>query len=83
MQDGMEMDHEALRREASRAVSESDYNQTKLSNELGVSTGAISRALSESGPKFSRLQREVLEKLTPFRIEKRVLFKAEITKSDK
>jgi predicted transcriptional regulator len=76
MQDGKEMDYDALCEEAARAVSKSSYNQTQLANELGVSTGAMSRALSESGPKFSRLQRRVLERLTPYQIEKHVVFRA-------
>lgn len=76
MHDGMEMDYEALCKEASRAVTESDYSQTQLADELEVSTGAMSRALSESGPKFSRLQRKILERLTSFRIEEQVVFRA-------
>lgn len=75
MQDGMEMDYEALCEEAARLVSESGYSQKQLANELEVSTGAISRSLSESGPKFSRLQRRILERLTPYRIDEYVVFK--------
>lgn len=75
MQNGMEMDYEALCEEAARLVSESRYSQTQLADELGVSTGAMSRALSESGPKFSRLQRRILERLTPYQIEEHVVFR--------
>jgi len=77
MREGMEMDYEALCDEASRIVAESNYSQTKLADELGVSTGAMSRALSESGPKFSRLQRRILERLTPYQVEEHVVFRVE------
>lgn len=77
MHNGLEMDYEALCEEAARVVAESNYSQTKLADELEVSTGAMSRALSESGPKFSRLQRRILERLTPYRIKEHVVFRAE------
>lgn len=73
----MEMDYEALCEEAARVVAESGYSQTQLADELEVSTGAMSRALSESGPKFSRLQRRILERLTPYRIKEHVVFRVE------
>jgi len=77
MRDGMEMDYEILCNEAARIFAESNYSQTQLADELEVSTGAMSRALSESGPKFSRLQRRILERLTPYRIEEYVVFRVE------
>lgn len=79
MHNGMEMDPEALCEEAARVVSESSYSQTQLADELEVSTGAMSRALSESGPKFSRLQRRILERLTPYQIEEHVVFRVKST----
>lgn len=71
------MDYEALRREATQTVEQSGSTQTEIANELEVTAGALSRALSESGPKFSRLQRRILQHLTPYRIERHVVFTAE------
>lgn len=76
MNDGRTMDYEALRQEAHRVVVQSGSTQTEIADELDVSAGALSRALSESGPKFSRLQCRILQHLTPYRIERQVVFTA-------
>jgi len=73
----MRMNYDELRERAARAVSESGRTQVRLADELDVSPGAMSRALSESGPKFSNLQRRIIEHLTPYRIEQRVVFEAQ------
>lgn len=73
----MKMDHDELRRQAARAAEDADLTQTQLARALGVSPGAVSRALSESGPKFARLQRRILEHLTPYHIRERVVFEVQ------
>jgi DNA transposition AAA+ family ATPase len=77
MQDKMKMNHDELCREAARAVDEASVTQTQLARDLDVSPGAVSRALSESGPKFASLQRRILEHLTPYRIRERVVFEVQ------
>jgi len=76
MEEGMELDYEELCRQAALIVEESKYTQLEIGKELGVSSGAMSRALSETGPKFSSLQRRIIERLTSYRIEQRVVFRA-------
>lgn len=70
------MDYEELCRTAAEVVSSSEYTQTEIAEELEVTTGAISRALSESGPKLSRLQCRILEYLTSCEIERTATFTA-------
>lgn len=77
MQNKMKLDYEELREQAVRAVDESDFTQSRLAMELNVSTGAISRALSESGSKFSSLQQRIIEYLTPYRVEQHVVFEVQ------
>ena len=75
MQPGTEMNYEELRAEAARLVAESDKSQIKIGEELDVSSGAISRAISETGSKFANLQRRIIRLLTPYRVEEEVTFR--------
>ena len=76
MRDGTEMDFDALRAEAARAVEASGHTQSDVAGALDVHRSAVSRALKTSGGKFQELQRRIIEHLTPYRIERRVSFKA-------
>lgn len=76
MRDGTKMDFTALRDEAKTAVDESGKSYTKIGEELDVHRSAVARAVKEDGPKFQKLQRRLIRHLTPYRIERRVRFKA-------
>ncbi len=75
MQAGMEMGYEDLRKEAARVVSESDRSQVRIGEELEVSSGAVSRAISETGSKFANLQCRIIRLLTSYRVVEEVTFK--------
>ena len=76
MQNGMEMDYDELCQTAAAIVSASDFTQTEVAEALSVTTGAMSRALSESGPKFSSLQCRIIEYLTPCDVKQKITFVA-------
>ena len=74
MKDGQRLTHEELQRAARRAYRASDLKQTDIAEALGVSQASISQALSTPGQKFARLQRRIVELLTPYTVEKEVRF---------
>jgi len=76
MRDGTELDFEGLRKEAAAAVEDAGRSQSEVARELDVHRSAVSRAVKESGPRLSELQRRIIRHLTPYRIERRVTFKA-------
>lgn len=76
MRDGTEMDYQELLSEAAGAVEASGKSQSEIGREIGVTSGAMSRALSEPGPKFQELQRRIIQHLTPYQVERQVTFKA-------
>jgi predicted transcriptional regulator len=76
MRDGSTLDYAALRDEARSAIDASGKSQSEVADDLGVHRSAVSRALKTAGPKFQELQRRIIEGLTPYRIERRVSFKA-------
>jgi transcriptional regulator with XRE-family HTH domain len=76
MRDGTEMDYDGLRDAAREALEADDVTQRAVADALGVTEGAVSNAKREAGPKRATLQRRILEHLTPYRIEERVIFKA-------
>jgi len=82
MRHGTELDFHQLRVEAERAVKESSLSQTEIGRKLGVSRSAMSRALSETGSKFSNLQRQIVEYLTGYQVERQVRFKVRKPDSD-
>lgn len=50
-------------------------NQSALADDLGKHRSSISRALNETGPVFSKLQMEIIERLTPYAVEEEVGFR--------
>ena len=73
---GSKLDFDALRAEAMAAPEACGRTQTEIAGELGVHRSAVSRAVKTVGPKFQDLQRRIIEHLTPYRIERRVVFEA-------
>jgi predicted transcriptional regulator len=76
MRDGTEMSFDELRDETAAAVDESGKSQAAVARELDMHRSAVSRAVKESGPRVQKIQRRVLRHLTPYRIDRRVRFKA-------
>jgi predicted transcriptional regulator len=76
IRDGTEMDYEQLRAEAAAAVTDAAETQREVAMALGVAESSVSRALKEPGPKFQELQTRIIERLTPYRIERHITFKA-------
>ena len=68
------LSYRGLMRAARHAMQESGARQVDLADQLGVSQGGLSRALSTPGPKLARLQQRVVEHLTPYVVEKKVRF---------
>ncbi len=75
MQSGQELDYESLRRETEAAVERSGKSQSQVGRELGVSRGAVSRAVKEAGSKLSSLQCRIIEHLTPYRLDEETRFR--------
>jgi phage tail tape-measure protein len=76
MRDGTEMSFTDLRDEAKAAVDDAGKSYAEMGRELDVHRTAVARAVKEAGAKFQKLQRRIIEHLTPYRIERRVTFKA-------
>ena len=70
------LDFVALRDEAADAVEQSPKTQVQVAEDLDVTKGAISRAIKEAGPNFANLQRRIVDLLTPYRVERDVIFRA-------
>ena len=69
MRHNQKFDYEGLCAEAANAVAQYAKSQAAVARELGVTRGAVSRALKEAGPTFSDLQRRIIDHLTAYRIE--------------
>lgn len=67
--------YEELHRLALEAVRDSGKTQAAVAEDLGKSTGAVSRALKEPGSRFASLQKEIVEHLTPYRVEEELTFR--------
>lgn len=76
MRDGTELSFEELRQETASVVEKSGKSQAAVARELDLHRSAVSRAVKETGPRVQKIQRRVLRHLTPYRIERRVYFKA-------
>lgn len=65
--------YDDLRDEAASAIASYDGTQTALAEELGYTRAYISRAKSESGPQIAKVQAEIIERLTPYRLEEKAV----------
>ena len=70
------MSYQELCDRARLVLGQSSQTQRAIAERLNVAESSISRACTEAGPKFQRLQCQILETLTGLRIEKRVHFVA-------
>ena len=77
MRAGQQLSYEALRDEAGDLVEASSKTRAQIARELDRDRSSITRALQEAGPGFSRLQREIIAHLSPFRIVDDVQFRVE------
>ena len=75
MHPGTPLDHDGLRDTAKRALGEAGRTLKQSAEELGVSFGAVGRATRESGPKLAALQRQIIERYTPFTVEESTTFR--------
>lgn len=65
------LDYEALREEAAAAVASAvaaGRRQYEIADTLGVSAGALSKALTNAGARFAKLQQRAIDELTPYRV---------------
>lgn len=76
MRDGTELSFDELRDETAEAVEESGRSQAEVARELDMHRSAVSRAVKESGPRVQKIQRRVIQHLTPYRVDRHVYFKA-------
>jgi predicted DNA-binding protein (UPF0251 family) len=68
---GSKLTYDELQREAHRALSESDWTQEEIAVELGVTRTSVGKAVTQAGPKFQRLQMQIIETLTDYDVERR------------
>ena len=66
------MSLDGLREATAKAVADSGKTQRQVAEDLGVTPGAISRALNETNSALAGLQRRIIEHLTGFRLEEEV-----------
>jgi predicted transcriptional regulator len=65
MRHNQKLSYDELRDEAAAAVDAYDGTQTEIAEQLGVTRGAVSRALKEEGSSLAGLQIRILELLRP------------------
>ena len=68
---GSKLTHDELQQEAYRALSDSGRTQQEIAGELGVTRTSVGKAVTQAGPKFQRLQMQILEALTEYEVERR------------
>ena len=68
---GTSLDYDGLRETAKRVLDESSYTQQEMADELGVARTSVAKAVTQSGPKFQRLQMRILEVVTDYEVERR------------
>jgi predicted transcriptional regulator len=68
---GSKLTYDELQQQAHRALSESGRTQQDLADELGVTRTSVGKAVTQAGPKFQRLQMEIIEALTEYDVERR------------
>lgn len=76
MREGTTFTLEELREAAVDAVGASEKAQSDVARELGVHRSSVSRALNEAGERYQGLQRRIIANVTPYEIERQLLFKA-------
>lgn len=69
IQDRKKLDYDELQRLAHAELQESEYTQQEMADELGVKRSTIGKAVTQPGPKFQRLQTEIVERLTDYELE--------------
>ena len=72
MRHNQRLTFEDLRDETKTAVEGFATSQAALARELGVTRGAVNRAMKEAGPALASLQGRIIEHLTGYRIEEEV-----------
>jgi predicted transcriptional regulator len=68
MEAGTTLDYEALRRATADALATAP-TQAAVAEALGVSPSAVGHAKNRTGAKVARMQRRIIEHLTPYRVE--------------
>ena len=76
VQHGRTYDLAAICKEAADALAKSKRTQQSVADELGVSRGAIGRAVNEPGGQFLNLQRRIIALLTDYTIEGEPVYRA-------
>ena len=72
VQHNQTFDFEQLMEEAGRLLRNADYTQRELADELGVTRGAVAKAVTKAGPKFQKLQSRIIEHLSDYTVRKEV-----------
>jgi predicted transcriptional regulator len=75
MRDSSTLDFVTLR-DGAAAIEASGWSQSEIADELGVHRSAASRAPRTTDPKLQELQTRIIECLTPYLIERHVMFRA-------
>lgn len=71
MEHGSRLNYEEICEEARRLAKESDFTHEDIADELDVATISVSKAVTEAGPKFQRLQMRIVELLSEYEVERR------------
>ena len=71
MEHGSKLNYEEICEEAHRLVSRSSSTHKEIADELNVAAISVSKAVTEAGPKFQRLQMRIVELLSEYEVERR------------
>lgn len=83
MHDGQTMTYDELQQAAAQTIDDAGTSQAQVARELGVTRGAVSRAVKEPGSSLFELQRRIVEHLTGFRVEREVETKIHVRKAQR
>jgi hypothetical protein len=70
MRHGAKLSYEDLQQQARAVLSESEWTQREMADELDVTRGSVAKAVTKPGSRYQQLQMRIVEKLTDYRIER-------------
>ena len=68
---GSKLSYDELKEEAHRLARESPRTYGEIAGALDVSENAVAKAVTTAGPKFQRLQMQIVELLSDYEVERR------------
>ncbi|MCS4198178.1 hypothetical protein [Salinibacter ruber] len=80
---GEKLSYEEMQERAQNVLNGSDWTQREIASELDVTRGAVAKAVTTPGPRYQRLQMQIIETLTDYRMEREETVRFRSVRKDK